>query len=135
MSKETSRATRQFLTEFVNVLTKDQDAQLGYAMDSHYYGIPTFTDYVLNRLAKLTLEDVNRAIKTYLQARDVQIVVVTKGAEAFKKAALSGEPSPISYTSPPPAAILEEDKVIERFKLNFNPKQVRVVPVESVFQS
>jgi zinc protease len=78
---------------------------------------------------------VNRAIKTYLQARDVQAVVVTTDGEAFKKAALSGEPSPISYTSPPGAAILEEDKLIERFKLNFNPKQVRVVPVESVFQS
>lgn len=135
MSKEDFEATRQFLTKFVNVLTKDQDAQLGYAMDSRYYGIPGFTDYVRDRLAKLTVEDVNRAIKTYLQARDVQVVVVTKGADAFMKAALSGEPSPISYTSPPPAAILEEDKTIERFKLNFNTKQVRVVPVETVFQS
>jgi zinc protease len=135
MSKEDFEATREFLTKFVNLLTKDQDSQLGYALDSRYYGIPAFTDYVRERLSKLTLDDVNRAIKTYLQARDVQAVVVTTDGEAFKKAALSGEPSPISYTSPPGAAILEEDKLIERFKLNFNPKQVRVVPVESVFQS
>lgn len=134
MSKEDFEATRQFLTKFVNVLTKDQEAQLGYALDSRYYEIPNFIEYVRAGLQKLTLDDVNRAIKKYLQAENVKIVVVTKDAEAFKQAALSGKPSPIHYTSPPPKEILDEDKVIESFKLNFNPKRAEVVPVEQVFQ-
>jgi zinc protease len=134
MSQQDFEATRRFLTKNVNALTKTQDAQLGYAIDSKYYGIPTFTDYVRDQLAKLTLEDVNRAIKKHLQAENVKIAVVTKDAEAFKQAAVEGKPSPISYTSMPPTEILEEDKIIESYKLNFNLKKVEVVPVDQVFQ-
>lgn len=134
MAEKDFEATRLFLSKFVNVLTKDQDAQLGYALDSRYYGIPSFTDYVRAQLAKLTLADVNRAIKKYLQADNVKIVVITKDAQAFKDAAIAGKPSPISYSSPPPPAILEEDKQIETYKLNVNPKRADVVPVEQVFQ-
>ena len=134
MSQEDFDATRRFLAKNVNALTKTQDAQLGYALDSKYYGIPTFTDYVRNQLAKLTLDDVNRAIKKHLQADNVKIAVVTKDSESFKQAALEGKPSPISYTSTPPKDILDEDKIIETYKLNFTPKKVEVVPVAQVFQ-
>ena len=134
MSQEDFDATRRFLTKNVNTLTKTQDAQLGYAIDSKYYGIPTFTDYVRDQLSKLKLEDVNRAIKKHLQAENVKIAVVTKDAEAFKQAALEGKTSPISYTSLPPKEILAEDKSIESYKLSFNPKKVEVVPVAQMFQ-
>jgi len=56
MSAEAFEATRQFLTKCVNVLTKAQDEQLGYALDSKYYDISNFNDYVRTALAKLTLE-------------------------------------------------------------------------------
>jgi len=134
MSKGDFEATKQFLSKFVNVLTKAQDQQLGYAIDSRYYGIPTFTDYVRSQLEKLTLEDVNRVIKKYLQAENVKIVVVTKDAAGFRNAAIEGKPSPISYTSPPPKEILEEDKIIEQYKLGLDPKAIEVVPVAQVFQ-
>ena len=134
MSQEDFEATRRFLTKNVNALTKTQDAQLGYAMDSKYYGIPMFTDYVRDQLSKVKLEDVNRAIKKYLQSENIKIIVVTKDAEEFKQAATSGKPSPISYTSTPGKDILDEDKIIESYKLNFNPKRVEVVPVDQVFQ-
>lgn len=134
MTREDFEATRQFLTKYVNVLTKSQDEQLGYALDSKYYGIPNFNDYVRNGLAKLTLDDVNKAIKKHLQADNVTIVVVTKDGEAFKQAAIENKPSPISYATPPPKEILNEDKVIESYRLNFNPKKVEVVPVDRMFQ-
>jgi zinc protease len=134
MSQEDFDVTRRFLTKNVHALTKTQDAQLGYAIDSKYYGIPAFTDYVRDQLGKLTLADVNSAIKKHLQADNVKIVVVARDAEGFKQAALEGKPSPVSYTSMPPKEILEEDKVIESYKLNFNPKKVEVIPVAQVFQ-
>jgi zinc protease len=134
ISKEDFEATRQFLLKFVNVLTKDQNAQLGYALDSQYYQIPEFTGYVRDQLQKITLEDVNKAIRKYLQAENVKVVVVTNDAEGFKKGALSNAPSPISYTSPPPKEILEEDKIIEAYKLNLKPDSVKVTPVEQVFE-
>ena len=134
MSQEDFDATRRFLTKNVNALTKTQDAQLGYAIDSKYYRIPTFTDYVREQLSKLKLDDVNNAIRKHLQAENVKIAVVTKDAEAFKQAAMQGNPSPVSYTSMPPKEILDEDKIIESYKLTFNANKVEVVPVAQVFQ-
>lgn len=134
MSQENFEATRSFLTKNISSLTKTQGAQLGYALDSHFYGIASFNDYARNGLAKLSVEDVNRAIKKYLQPDNVKIVVVTKDAEGFKNAAVENRPSPITYTATMPKEILEEDKVIEKYKLNLTPKAVEIVPVDQVFQ-
>lgn len=134
ISKEDFEETRLFLTKFVNVLTKSQDDQLGYGLDSNFYGIPNFTEYVRDRLARLTLEDVNRAIKKHLTADNVKVIVVANDAETFAKTAAEDRPSPISYPSPMPKDILEEDKLIVTYKLNLNSKNVEIVPVDQVFQ-
>jgi zinc protease len=134
MSKEDFEATRLFLSKFVNVLTKTQDSQLGYALDSRYYGIPNFNDYIRERLSKLTLEDVNRVIKKYLQADNIKIVVVTRDGEAIKNAAVANQPSPISYASLPPKEILEEDKLIEKYPIKIQPNEVQILPIDQVFQ-
>ncbi|HXG63629.1 MAG TPA: pitrilysin family protein [Blastocatellia bacterium] len=134
LSPEDFEATRRFLSKFINVLTKTQDAQLGYALDSRYYGIPEFHEYVRNSLAGLTVEDVNRVIREQLQADNVKIVVVTEDAEAFRKAAIENAPSPIAYATAMPPEVLEEDKAIEKYPLNFSPEAIVVVPVEEVFE-
>ena len=134
ISKETFEATRTFLSKYVNVLTKTQDAQLGYALDSSYYQTPEFTSYMRDSLAKLTLEDVNRAIQKYLKSDAVRIAIVTKDAAGLRDAIISNRPSPITYNAPKPQAILDEDKVIEVYKINVKPADVVIVPVEKVFE-
>jgi len=127
-------STRRFLSKFVNVLTRTQDLQLGYLLDSKYYGIPEFTDYVKKELARLTLADVNRAIREHLQARDIKIVIVAGEAEELKKALVNNTPSPIQYNAPKPQELLDEDKIIEKYPLRISPDKVRIVPVDAVFQ-
>jgi zinc protease len=134
LSEEDFEGTRQFLSKYLNVLTKTQDAQLGYALDSHYYQIPDFNKYVRERLSRLTLDDVNRTIKSHLQAEDIMIAVVTEDAEGFLDSALKNLPSPITYDTPMPDDVLEEDRLIEGYRLNLNPSTARVVPVDEVFQ-
>jgi zinc protease len=134
MIQEDFEQTRQYLTKFVNLLVKTQDSQLGYALDSRYYGIGEFADYVRQQLARLTLADVNRVIKKYLQYDNVKIVVVTKDAEGFKQAVATNQPSPIQYNAPKPKEILEEDKIISNFKLAIKPEDIEIVPVDRVFQ-
>jgi zinc protease len=134
MTQETFEATREFLTKYANILTATQDAQLGYALDSRYYKIGNYTDYMREQLAKLTLADVNRAIREHFGTNRMRIVVVTKDAAAFRDALLSGKPSPITYVSPKPQEILDEDKTIEAYKLDVQPDNIRIVPVEQVFQ-
>ncbi len=132
MPKEEFEGTRQFLSKFVNLLTQTQSAQLGYSIDSKYYSIPEFNTYVKNALAKLTLEDVNRAIKKYLRSTDLDAVVITKDAQAMKDTILSGTPTSITYLSPKPKEILEEDKIIGNYKLDTS--SVEVVPADTVFE-
>jgi zinc protease len=134
MSKEAFEGTRDFLMKYNNILTSTQDAQLGYALDSRYYGMPNFNTYMRDQLSKLTLEDVNRAIQTYLKSDRMRVVLVTKDADALRDAITSGKPSHIEYNSQKPQEILDEDKIIETYKINVQSDDVMVVSVDKVFQ-
>jgi zinc protease len=134
MSQEAFESTREFLSKYVNVLTATQDDQLGYALDSRYYGIKDFPTYMREELAKLTLADVNRAIKQYLKSDSMRIAIVTKDAAGLRDAIVNNKPSPITYNAPKPKEITDEDKVIENYKLVLKPGDVTIVPVEKVFQ-
>ncbi|MDX6531233.1 MAG: zinc protease [Blastocatellia bacterium] len=134
MTKEAFESTREFLSKYVNVLTATQDEQLGYALDSRYYQIADFPTYMREQLAKLTLDDVNRAIKLYLKSDAMRIAIITKDAAGLRDAIVSDKPSPITYNAPKPKEIMDEDKIIEAFKIVVKPADVSIVPVEKVFQ-
>ncbi len=134
LTKEAFEATREFLTKYNNILTQTQDGLLGYALDSRYYNIPDYVNYMREQLGKLTLEDVNNAIRKHLKSEAMRIVIITKDAEGLRDAILSSRPSPITYNSPKPKEITDEDKLIEAFKINVKPEDVVIVPVERVFE-
>jgi zinc protease len=134
MTQENFEATRQFLSKYVNILTGTEDSRLGYALDSQYYGIPDFVDYVKAGLNKLTLDQVNAAIRKHLKSNSLRVAIVTKDAAALKERILSGKPSPITYNSPKPAETLEEDKLIEKQEIPVKPDAVTVIPVDELFQ-
>jgi zinc protease len=133
LSREAFEATREFLTKYSNILTATQDAQLGYALDSRYYKIGDFNGYMRDRLSRLTLEEVNAAIRKYLTTNRMRIVVVTKDAEGLRDAILANKPSPMTYNSPKPQEILDEDKVIQVYPIEVSEKNVRITPVDQVF--
>jgi zinc protease len=134
ISEEDFQRTREFLNKYVNVLMRTKSAELGYAIDSVYYGLPRYGQYLTEGLAKLTRDDVNRAIKRYLHTNNLVIVAVAKNGEELKRQLISEDPSPMTYNSPKPAAITEEDKVVEKFPLQLRPEDVTVVPLDQVFQ-
>jgi zinc protease len=134
LSREAFEATRQFLTKYANILTQTQSARLGYALDSRYYGIGDYTTYLRESLAKLTVDDVNRAIRQHLATDRMQIVIVTKDPTPFEDAVAKNTPSPITYNSPKPKEIADEDAIIQTYRINVKPEDVSVVPVERAFQ-
>ena len=134
MKQEDFDSIRNFLTKYANVLTSTQNARLGYALDSRYYGIGDYNAFIRDQLARLTLADVNRAIRQHLKSDSMRVVVITKDGAALRDAILKGAPSPITYNSPKPADLLSEDKVIQTYKVPVAAAQVRVVPVSQVFQ-
>ena len=134
LSSDAFEITREFLSKYSNVLTQTQDDRLGYALDSRYYGIPDFNSYMREQLSRLTLDDVNRAIQRHLKSNAMRVVIVTKDAEVLRNAILRNDPSPMTYNSPKPKEITDEDKVIQVYKINAKPADVIVVPVERVFE-
>jgi zinc protease len=126
--------TKEFLTKYVNVLTMTKNAELGYAIDSLYYGIPGYNSYIKNGIATLTVEQVNAAIRKHLRADRIQIVAVSANAEQLKQQLVGSGPTPIEYNSAKPAEILAEDKLVEKLDLGLRPMDVQIVPVASVFE-
>lgn len=134
LSQESFDRSREFVSKYVNLLTNTKSAQLGYAIDSAYYGIPDYVTYIRSSLAKLTRDDVNQAISKYLRPDRLQIVAVTKNAGEFKTQLLDGAPSAMTYNSSKPPEILEEDKTVGNWNLGLRPEDVTIVPVDQVFQ-
>lgn len=134
ISAEDFNRTREFMGKYVNVLTKTKNAELGYAIDSLYYGIPDYNSYIKNGIAKLTLEQVNTAIRKHLRADRIQIVAVSANAGQLKQQLTGSGPTPIQYNSAKPADILAEDKLVEKLDLGLRPADIQIVPVATVFE-
>ena len=134
ISQEAFETTREFLTKFANVLTQTQSARLGYALDGRYYGIPDYNSYLKTQLSKLTLADVNAMIRRHLRTGRMRIAVVTRNGAAFRDAIVKNTPSPITYNSPKPKEIMDEDKIIQAYKVNARPEDVVIVPVAQIFE-
>jgi zinc protease len=134
LDQKTFEETRNFLTKYVNILTQTKDAELGYALDSKYYGIPNYTDYMKTQLAKLTLTDVNNAIKKHFASNKMRVVMITKDAEDLRDEIVNNKPGTISYASPKPAEITNEDKIISMFRIPVTARDVSITPVGRVFE-
>jgi zinc protease len=133
ISESDFETTRAYLSKFVSLLMDGQSRQLGYALDSQYYQIDNFAQYVREDLNQLTLEDVNRVIRENLSTENVQYVFVTKDAEDLRLRLSSDQASPISYEADKPQDLLDEDKKIATIPLGISEDKVSIVSAVEVF--
>ena len=77
---------------------------------------------------------VHSAIEKFLQYRNVKFVAVTKDATGLRQSLQGNSPSPMQYVSAKPQSVLDEDKLVETFPLDFQPENIRIMPVDQVFQ-
>ena len=61
-------------------------------------------------------------------------MIVTKDARSLADALVADAPSPITYPAPRPPAVLKEDEEIIRFPLGIKRENIRIIPVEKVFE-
>jgi len=134
ISEDDFRRTRDFLSKNVNLLQRTKSAELGYFIDSIYYGTPKYSEMLRDHMAKLSSADVNRAIKRYLRVNRMIIVAVSKNGEDLKRQLASADPSPMTYNSPKPDEVLKEDKTVEKFPLNLKTEDIEVKPVAEIFK-
>jgi zinc protease len=133
LSQQDFETTRGYLQKNVFVMTATQDQQLGYALDAQWYRTPEFTRMMRDGLARLTVADVNAAIRKHLSARNLSVVIITKDAAALKDKLVTDAFSPISYDAKKPQALLDEDQQIGSMKLGIRPEAVRITPAAQAF--
>ena len=132
ISEEDFKATAAFLSKYVNLLTQTQSSALGYALDAGYYGLPDFNGWIKQQIAALTADAVNRAVRKHLRATGLDVVIITKDAQAMRRMLETGARAKPLYASPPPADIVAEDKIIGAYKLDI--ESVAVAPAETIFE-
>lgn len=136
ISKEDFEATRKFVINYSKLWASTLNRRLGYQMDSEFYGTDYYIDRIEKELNLLTLDEVNAAIKKYLNPSDIKIAVVVdegKGKD-FLDAMVKNTPSPIKYPAPPAQNILDEDKQIEVFPMTVNTEKSKVVNAKDLFE-
>jgi len=126
--------TRNFLRKYVLHYAPTTMERLGYALDDKFYGIDgSHLEMFRKTMDGLTVADVNAAIKKYWRFGDMHVAVVTNDAAGFRDALVNDTPSPITYATPKPAGVLDEDKTIQAFPLKVSPEKITIVKVEDLF--
>lgn len=134
MTQEEFDLTRKFLRNYVLHYAPTTMERLGYAIDDKFYGIKgSHLEIFRKMMSEVTLKDVNDAIKKYWQTDNMQIVIITKDASSFKEVIVNDSPSTITYKTPKPESILEEDKEINVFPVKVKPENIKILQVNDLF--
>ncbi len=138
MSEEDFEATKTFLRSYTKLYAQSPAQQLGWLMDSHFYGRSDYLAELDTLLKSTTLEQVNAAIRKHWQTENMFVTIVTDESEAkpLADALINNTPSPMSYSnlvkSGLPDDVLAEDEVVAVYPLNI--KKVTIVPSADTFR-
>lgn len=138
LSKDAFEATRTFLRSYTKLYVQTPNEQLGYLMDSRFYGRKDFISEIDKELAKLTVKNVNAAVKKYWRTNNMFVTIVTDRSEAEELSAslMKNTPSPMAYSdavkSGLPKQVLAEDEVVAAYPLNV--KKVTLIDSKDTFK-
>ena len=133
MTPEDFEATRAYLLNYSKLWVQTLSRRLGYAIDGEFYGRKDLVTELADRLPKLTVDQVNAAVRKHLKTDGMKVAIVAPRAAELREILTSGKPTPITYdTQGTPEDILAEDKQIAVFPLK--DVSVRIVPVEQMFE-
>lgn len=137
LTNEDFELTKKFLYSYCLNYAQTTMEKLGYQIDSKFYGVKdggNYINYFRKKLNSLKLEDVNNAIKKYIQYDNIKFAIVTKNAEEFKEELVNNVPSPINYVSQVDDYVLQEDNEIINYRLNIVREKIKIVNVDEMFQ-
>ncbi len=136
LTEEQFELARSFISKYYRQYADNTATRLGYALDDRFYGIDGQGHLARfgERIPEITREEVNAAIRKYLQYDNMKIAIVTGEAEALRDALVNDTPSPITYENPKSPEVQEEDKVIAAWPLAIAEDAVRIVAVEEIFE-
>ncbi len=134
LTREQFEVQRKFLKKYSYHFATTTAERLGYAIDDRFYGIDGHLARFRTLMDEITLDEVNAAIRKYLQVDNLVIAMVTADADKMKQALVSDAASPIDYGEiPKPDEVLAEDREIEKYPLQIRAEDVSIIPVDDMF--
>jgi zinc protease len=125
---------QRFADRYYGLYAQTEQQRLGHALDDRFYRRrEPYLDSLRAAFRALTREQLMAAVKRHLALERVQIAIVAPNAAAFAKQLVQGAPSPITYSSEKPAAILEEDKSVVSYPLGLREEQFKIIPIAEWF--
>ncbi|MEO5570755.1 MAG: pitrilysin family protein, partial [Bacteroidia bacterium] len=137
MTKEDFELTKTFLRSYIKLYIQTPAKQLGFLMDSRFYGRADYISEMDKLLEKTTLEDVNNNMKKFWQTKNMFITIVTDKDEApgLSRSLQQNLASPMSYSNSLKGVltpeILKLDEEVAKYPLNI--KNVRIVNSSDMF--
>ena len=138
LSKEEFESTRDFLKSYTKLYVETPAKKLGYLMDSRFYRRADWIAQLDTLLSKLTMADVNNAIRKYWQTSNMEIVIVTDESEvnALAESLRQDKASPMTYSNTLKSSlqedILKEDNIVATYPIKI--KEVRIVDSNETFK-
>jgi len=133
LTRQEFEATRAFLLNYSKLWVQTLSRRLGDAIDGEFHGRHDLVTELAERLPRLTVDQVNAAVRKHLKTEGMKVAIVARDAARLRELLTSGKPSPIAYdTQGTPEDVLAEDKQIAVFPLK--DVSVRIVPVEQMFE-
>jgi zinc protease len=136
ISREAFEETRAFLLNYSKLWTQTPARRLGFAMDGAFYGGKSLVDELADRLPRMTVDDVNGAVRRHLHPESLSVAVIADpaGAEAFVEGLATDRPSPIIYATETRPEVLAEDRAIALEPLPVERARCRIVPAADMFE-
>ena len=137
LSQDDFERTKEFLRSYIKLYIQTPEKELGYLMDSRFYGRTDYIKEMDKLLEDVTLAEVNAAIEKYLQTENMFVTIVTDDSEAapLAKSLKENTPSPMSYSNLVkeglPDEVLQEDDEVAVYPLNVT--SVKIVPSAETF--
>lgn len=138
LTNEEFELTREFLISYMKLYIQTPERQLGFLMDSRFYGRKDYINEMDGLLSAVTLEQVNFALKNYLNPKAMYVCIVTDDseAEALKEALLNNDNNQMSYSNDLRESlspeILAEDEEIDRRNLRI--EKVTIISSDDLFR-
>jgi zinc protease len=138
MNKEDFELTRTFLRSYMKLYAQTPEQQLGYLLDSKFYGRKDWLREADALLANLTLEQVNATMKKYWQTNNMFIAIITDKTEAvpLARSLRDNLASPMSYSNVLKGVltpeIFNEDKLVENYVMKVS--NINIIDSNTTFK-
>lgn len=121
---------RDVLIKEIELVEGDSSRALGDELDARWYGGTRWVD-LRAALQRLTVADVNRAIREHLQAANLFVAVVAKDGREQRLQLRKSSPS-FTYRETQPKKVLDEDAALAAMPFDLEAEDVRFFTMEDL---